>query len=172
MIHAVTDKGDACHLVQWSGAGEAREQKSRLGHEASGRRTGCRTGPAGASWEQAFPHRSLLYIWRRCRATMRGRRGWGSLCENCVWGTAGRVWGIRSALVALIKGVAESSDNKLRYAEFEAEATRSTRKLTPFVLCCASPGRGGLEKHRHDHSPQCLGLDLAMCERAGPLQIE
>ena len=32
-----------------------------------------------------------------------------------------------SALVALIEGVAESSDNKLRHAEFEAEATRSAR---------------------------------------------
>ena len=39
-----------------------------------------------------------------------------------------------SAAVALIKGMAESRGNKLTHAEYEAEATWSTRKYMPFVM--------------------------------------
>ena len=42
--------------------------------------------------------------------------------------------GMGEALVELIKGAAEARGNKLTHGEFEAEATWSTRKFTPFVM--------------------------------------
>ena len=58
-------------------------------------------------------------------------RGLGHFVCELVVETFG---GMGPALVELIKGAAGMRDNRLTHAEYEAEATWSTRSFTPFVM--------------------------------------
>ena len=67
--------------------------------------------------------------------------------------------GLGSTLVELIKEAAAMRGNKLTHGEYEAEATWSTRKFTPFVMQRISVA---IQIAAASEIRQALGMSLAL----------
>ena len=94
--------------------------------------------------------------WRLCRAITPRRRVSVTLCRSCASKLSG---GLGSTLVELIKEAAAMRGNKLTHGEYEAEATWSTRKFTPFVMQRISVA---IQIAAASEIRQALGMSLAL----------